>query len=88
MAKAMQNRCGWQKTDLSEVVAYVSNICGVALNGEKLDIPPLLKSKLDSLLPESKTATGKGVKDSSAQAAMEQFDNLSLLGQKFGKKKY
>ena len=55
MAKAMQNRCGWQKTDLSEVVAYVSNICGVALNGEKLDILPLLKSKLDSLLPESKT---------------------------------
>ena len=64
MAKAMQNRCGWQKPDLSEVVAYVSNICGVALNGEKLDILPLLKSKLDSLLPESKTATGKGVKDS------------------------
>ena len=59
------------RKDFDEVVAYVSNICGVALNGEKLDIPPLLKSKLDSLLPESKTATGKGVKDSSAQAAME-----------------
>jgi len=75
------------RKDFDEVVAYVSNICGVALNGEKLDIPPLLKSKLDSLLPESKTATGKGVKDSSAQAAMEEFDNLSPLGQKFGKKK-
>ena len=75
------------RKDFDEVVAYVSNICGVALNGEKLDIPPLLKSKLDSLLPESKTATGKGVKDSSAQAAMEEFDNLSPLGQKFGKKR-